>query len=89
MDAIQLGDEGYYSTFGTTHGGTFRNARGCSLCMGNQALVSDLALLLFRPLYTRNFPNRLGQGANFYLASAELAAVASIEGKLPSVDKYI
>ena len=57
--------------------------------MGNQALVSDLALLLFRPLYTRNFPNRLGQGANFYLASAELAAVASIEGKLPSVDKYI
>ncbi|MDX5298126.1 MAG: hypothetical protein LPK85_04150, partial [Gammaproteobacteria bacterium] len=38
---------------------------------------------------TRNFPNRLGDATNVYLASAELAAVASILGKLPSVEEYM
>jgi len=59
---------------------------GCSLCMGNQARVADKATVVSTS--TRNFPNRLGKGANVYLASAELAAVASILGKLPSNAEY-
>jgi Aconitase B len=60
---------------------------GCSLCMGNQARVADNATVVSTS--TRNFPNRLGYGANVYLASAELAAVASIIGKLPTVKEYM
>jgi aconitate hydratase 2/2-methylisocitrate dehydratase len=55
--------------------------------MGNQARVADKATVVSTS--TRNFPNRLGNGANVYLASAELAAVAALEGKLPSVDEYM
>eukprot|EP01083_Nonionella_stella_P203141 741494_1 len=85
MDAAQLTDEGYYSTFGTA--GARMEMPGCSLCMGNQARVESGCTVVSTS--TRNFPNRLGQGSNVYLASAELAAVASIEGKLPNVDTYM
>lgn len=85
MDAAQLTAEGYYSTFGTA--GARMEMPGCSLCMGNQARVEPGCSVVSTS--TRNFPNRLGQGSNVYLASAELAAVASIEGKLPSVDEYM
>ena len=60
---------------------------GCSLCMGNQARVEPNSTVVSTS--TRNFPNRLGDGANVYLASAELASVASILGRLPSVEEYM
>jgi aconitate hydratase 2/2-methylisocitrate dehydratase len=60
---------------------------GCSLCMGNQARVAPNTTCVSTS--TRNFPNRLGQGANVYLASAELASVAAVLGKLPTVEEYI
>jgi aconitate hydratase 2/2-methylisocitrate dehydratase len=85
MDAAQLTEEGYYSTFGTA--GARMEMPGCSLCMGNQARVEPGCTVVSTS--TRNFPNRLGQGANVYLASAELAAIASIEGKLPTVEEYM
>merc|ERR1712226_790147 len=85
MDEAQLTAEGYYSVYGSV--GARTEMPGCSLCMGNQARVADKATVVSTS--TRNFPNRLGQGANVYLASAELAAISSIEGKLPSVDEYL
>lgn len=85
MDATQLSDEGYYSIFGKV--GARTEMPGCSLCMGNQARVADKATVVSTS--TRNFPNRLGNGANVYLSSAELAAVAAIEGKLPTVEEYM
>ncbi|QEW08567.1 bifunctional aconitate hydratase 2/2-methylisocitrate dehydratase [Nitrincola iocasae] len=85
MDQAQLTEEGYYSIFGKA--GARMEMPGCSLCMGNQARVADKATVVSTS--TRNFPNRLGNGANVYLASAELAAVAALEGKLPSVDEYM
>lgn len=85
MDAAQLTAEGYYSTFGTA--GARMEMPGCSLCMGNQARVEPGCTVVSTS--TRNFPNRLGQGANVFLASAELAAVAAIEGKLPTVEEYM
>jgi aconitate hydratase 2/2-methylisocitrate dehydratase len=85
MDEAQLSDEGYYSIFGSA--GARTEMPGCSLCMGNQARVKDNATVVSTS--TRNFPNRLGNGANVYLASAELAAVAAIMGKLPTPDEYI
>lgn len=84
MDEAQLVDEGYYSIFGAA--GARTEMPGCSLCMGNQARVASKSTVVSTS--TRNFPNRLGQGANVYLASAELAAVSSIVGKLPSVEEY-
>ena len=60
---------------------------GCSLCMGNQARVAEKSTVVSTS--TRNFPNRLGKGANVYLASAELAAVAAILGRLPSNEEYL
>jgi aconitate hydratase 2/2-methylisocitrate dehydratase len=60
---------------------------GCSLCMGNQARVAPGSTVVSTS--TRNFPNRLGAGANVYLASAELAAVASRMGKLPTPEEYL
>ncbi len=60
---------------------------GCSLCMGNQARVAAKSTVVSTS--TRNFPNRLGDGANVYLASAELAAVAALEGKLPTPAEYM
>merc|ERR1712048_779111 len=85
MDEAQLVEEGYYSTFGVA--GARTEMPGCSLCMGNQARVAPGCTTVSTS--TRNFPNRLGQGANVYLASAELAAIASIEGELPSVETYL
>ncbi|WP_417345072.1 bifunctional aconitate hydratase 2/2-methylisocitrate dehydratase [Ferrimonas sp.] len=84
MDQQQLIDEGYYGIYGRV--GARTEQPGCSLCMGNQARVADGASVVSTS--TRNFPNRLGTGANVFLASAELAAVASILGKLPNVEEY-
>lgn len=85
MDAALLSEEGYYSIYGKS--GARIEVPGCSLCMGNQARVADNATVVSTS--TRNFPNRLGQGANVYLASAELAAVSAILGKLPTVEEYL
>lgn len=85
MDEAQLTSEGYYSIFGSA--GARTEMPGCSLCMGNQARVAPGCTVVSTS--TRNFPNRLGQGANVYLASAELAAVASITGRLPSPEEYL
>ncbi|MBS0968915.1 bifunctional aconitate hydratase 2/2-methylisocitrate dehydratase [Chimaeribacter arupi] len=84
MDAAQLTEEGYYSVFGKS--GARIEIPGCSLCMGNQARVADGATVVSTS--TRNFPNRLGNGADVYLASAELAAVASLLGRLPTPQEY-
>ena len=85
MDAAQLTSEGYYSTYGSV--GARTEMPGCSLCMGNQARVADKSTVVSTS--TRNFPNRLGKGANVFLASAELAAVAAIKGKLPTPEEYL
>merc|ERR1711884_572453 len=85
MDEAQLTAEGYYSVYGKA--GARTEMPGCSLCMGNQARVADKATVVSTS--TRNFPNRLGQGANVYLSSAELAAVAAILGRLPTKDEYL
>jgi aconitate hydratase 2 / 2-methylisocitrate dehydratase len=84
MDETQLIAEGYYSTYGKV--GARTEMPGCSLCMGNQARVADKSTVVSTS--TRNFPNRLGKGADVFLASAELAAVTAIEGKLPTVAEY-
>ncbi len=85
MDQTQLTEEGYYSIFGKS--GARMEMPGCSLCMGNQARVADNATVVSTS--TRNFPNRLGNNANVYLASAELAAVCSIMGKIPTFKEYM
>jgi aconitate hydratase 2/2-methylisocitrate dehydratase len=85
MDQTQLIEEGYYSSFGKA--GARMEMPGCSLCMGNQARVAENSTVVSTS--TRNFPNRLGSGANVYLASAELAAVCSILGKIPSFEEYM
>lgn len=85
MDKVQLLSEGYYSLFGAAGGRT--EVPGCSLCMGNQARVTDNAVVFSTS--TRNFDNRLGKGAQVYLGSAELAAVCSMMGKLPTKDEYL
>jgi aconitate hydratase 2/2-methylisocitrate dehydratase len=85
MDRKELSDEGYFNIFGRC--GARIEISGCSLCMGNQARVKDNATVISTS--TRNFPNRLGQGANVYLGSAELAAVTAILGYLPSVAEYM
>merc|ERR1712150_32925 len=84
MDEAKLIEEGYFSIFGTA--GARIEMPGCSLCMGNQARVKPKSTVVSTS--TRNFPNRLGQGANVFLASAELAAVSSILGRLPTVEEY-
>jgi len=85
MDEAQLTAEGYYAIFGAA--GARTEMPGCSLCMGNQARVGDETTCVSTS--TRNFPNRLGKGANVYLASAELAAVAAVAGKLPTTAEYL
>ncbi|WP_163574664.1 bifunctional aconitate hydratase 2/2-methylisocitrate dehydratase [Halomonas faecis] len=84
MDQHQLTEEGYYGIYGRA--GARMEMPGCSLCMGNQARVAAKSTVVSTS--TRNFPNRLGDGANVYLASAELAAVAAVEGRLPTVEEY-
>jgi aconitate hydratase 2/2-methylisocitrate dehydratase len=85
MDQAQLMEEGYFNTYGTA--GVRTEMPGCSLCMGNQARVAAKSTVLSTS--TRNFPNRLGDGANVYLTSAELAAVGAVLGKLPSPQEYM
>ncbi|WP_144777191.1 bifunctional aconitate hydratase 2/2-methylisocitrate dehydratase [Marinobacter maritimus] len=85
MDESQLMEEGYYNIYGTA--GVRTEMPGCSLCMGNQARVAAKSTVLSTS--TRNFPNRLGDGANVYLTSAELAAVGAILGKLPTPAEYM
>ena len=84
MDERQLMEEGFYNIYGKA--GARTEMPGCSLCMGNQARVAPNTTCVSTS--TRNFPNRLGQGANVYLASAELASVAAVLGKLPSPEEY-
>ncbi|QFT84866.1 Aconitate hydratase 2 [Halomonas sp. THAF12] len=84
MDQHQLTAEGYYGIYGRA--GARMEMPGCSLCMGNQARVAAKSTVVSTS--TRNFPNRLGDGADVFLASAELAAVAAVEGRLPSVSEY-
>jgi len=84
MDQSELIKEGHYAAFGTA--GARTEMPGCSLCMGNQAQVREGATVVSTS--TRNFPNRLGKNTNVFLASAELAAIASKLGKLPSVAEY-
>eukprot|EP00906_Rhabdomonas_costata_P002222 RCo003529 len=85
MDAEQLKAEGYFGMFGDAS--ARMEMPGCSLCMGNQARVAPKATVVSTS--TRNFPNRLGDGSNVYLSSAELAAVAAITGKLPTPEEYL
>ncbi|MBL1142868.1 MAG: bifunctional aconitate hydratase 2/2-methylisocitrate dehydratase [Proteobacteria bacterium] len=85
MDEHQLTEEGYYSIFGKA--GARTEMPGCSLCMGNQARIAAKSTAVSTS--TRNFPNRLGDGADVYLASAEIAAVASILGHIPTMDEYM
>ncbi len=85
MDEHQLTEEGIYNVFGVS--GARTEMPGCSLCMGNQARVAPNSTVVSTS--TRNFPNRLGQGANVYLASSELAAVSAALGKIPTMDEYM
>ena len=85
MDEHQLMEEGYYSIYAAA--GARTEMPGCSLCMGNQARVAANSTVVSTS--TRNFPNRLGQGANVFLSSAELAAITSVMGKLPTVEEYM
>ncbi|RKQ61251.1 aconitase [Vogesella indigofera] len=84
MDAQQLTKEGHYGVFGMA--GARTEMPGCSLCMGNQAQVREGATVMSTS--TRNFPNRLGKNTNVYLGSAELAAICSKLGKIPTVEEY-
>ena len=84
MDAEQLSDEGYYGILGRA--GARMEMPGCSLCMGNQAQVREGATVVSTS--TRNFPNRLGKNTYVYLSSAELAAIASKLGHIPTVEEY-
>ncbi len=84
MDAAQLMREGYFAVFGSV--GARIEIPGCSLCMGNQARVRPGATVFSTS--TRNFDDRMGDGARVYLGSAELGAVTALEGKLPAVEDY-
>jgi aconitate hydratase 2/2-methylisocitrate dehydratase len=85
MDAAVLTEEGFYDIYRRV--GARTEMPGCSLCMGNQARVADKSTVVSTS--TRNFPNRIGTGANVYLASAELAAMAALLGKLPTKEEYL
>lgn len=85
MDEHQLSEEGIYNVFGVS--GARTEMPGCSLCMGNQARVAPNSTVVSTS--TRNFPNRLGQGANVYLSSSELAAVCSALGRIPTMEEYM
>jgi aconitate hydratase 2 / 2-methylisocitrate dehydratase len=85
MDADQLTKEGHYGVFGTA--GARMEMPGCSLCMGNQAQVKEGATVMSTS--TRNFPNRLGKNANVYLGSAELSAICSKLGRIPTKTEYL
>jgi aconitate hydratase 2/2-methylisocitrate dehydratase len=84
MDKHQLTQEGYYDIF--ENAGVRLEMPGCSLCMGNQARVEAESTVVSTS--TRNFPNRLGDGANVYLASAEVAAISATLGHIPTKEEY-
>jgi aconitate hydratase 2/2-methylisocitrate dehydratase len=84
MDQGELVKEGHYATFGAA--GARTEMPGCSLCMGNQAQVREGATVMSTS--TRNFPNRLGKNTNVFLGSAELAAVCSKLGRIPTLAEY-
>jgi aconitate hydratase 2/2-methylisocitrate dehydratase len=85
MDAKKLSDEGHYGVLGNA--GARMEMPGCSLCMGNQAQVKEGATVFSTS--TRNFPNRLGKNSNVYLGSAELAAICSRLGRIPTKSEYM
>ncbi len=85
MDASELTKEGHYGTFGTA--GARMEMPGCSLCMGNQAQVREGATVFSTS--TRNFPNRLGKNSNVFLGSAEMAAICSGLGRIPTREEYL
>ena len=85
MDAQQLTEEGHYGVLGSA--GARMEMPGCSLCMGNQAQVKEGATVFSTS--TRNFPNRLGKNSNVYLGSAELAAICSRLGRIPTKAEYM
>jgi aconitate hydratase 2 / 2-methylisocitrate dehydratase len=85
MDAQQLTEEGHYGVFGNA--GARMEMPGCSLCMGNQAQVKEGATVMSTS--TRNFPNRLGKNTNVYLGSAELSAICSKLGRIPTQAEYL
>ena len=85
MDAKQLTEEGHYGVFGAA--GARMEMPGCSLCMGNQAQVKEGATVMSTS--TRNFPNRLGKNTNVYLGSAELSAICSKLGRIPTKTEYL
>ncbi len=85
MDEHTLMEEGYYNIYGRA--GARTEMPGCSLCMGNQARVQPGCTVLSTS--TRNFPNRLGDGSNVYLTSAELASVGGVLGRLPTPEEYL
>jgi len=85
LDAQKLKNNGLFSVFGSA--GARIEIPGCSLCMGNQARVSDGATVISTS--TRNFPNRMGDNTSVYLGSAQLAAICAITGKIPTVEEYM
>jgi aconitate hydratase 2/2-methylisocitrate dehydratase len=85
MDEQQLMEEGVYNIYASA--GARTKMPGCSLCMANQARIVAGSTVVSTS--TRNFPNRLGQGSDVFLATAELAAVATVMGKLPTVEEYM
>ncbi|HBP31026.1 MAG TPA: bifunctional aconitate hydratase 2/2-methylisocitrate dehydratase [Advenella kashmirensis] len=85
MDQKQLTEEGHYGVLGVA--GARMEMPGCSLCMGNQAQVREGATVMSTS--TRNFPNRLGKNTFVYLGSAELAAICSRLGKIPTREEYM
>ena len=85
MDAAELTNEGHYGTFGTA--GARMEMPGCSLCMGNQAQIREGSTAMSTS--TRNFPNRLGRNTDVYLGSAELAAICSRLGRIPTREEYM
>ena len=84
MDEHQLTVEGYYDIFEKSEARV--EIPGCSLCMGNQARAADNSTMISTS--TRNFPNRMGDGCNVYLASSEVTAISSLLGKIPTAEEY-
>jgi aconitate hydratase 2/2-methylisocitrate dehydratase len=85
MDQQQLSEEGHYGVLGVA--GARMEMPGCSLCMGNQAQVREGATVM--STRTRNFPTRLGKNTNVFLGSAELAAICSRLGRIPTREEYL
>ncbi|WP_430433403.1 bifunctional aconitate hydratase 2/2-methylisocitrate dehydratase [Methyloversatilis sp.] len=85
MDASELTKEGYYATLGGA--GARMEMPGCSLCMGNQAQIKEGSTAMSTS--TRNFPNRLGKNTNVFLGSAELSAICSKLGRIPTREEYL